>query len=261
MNYRNHALRRLGNVTSGALAGHYTLPTRVVDALAAVDRLLAEQERVAAQAHQNAPAVLLAQVKDAARTGKKFPAADRVVVAEQERQARELYRTALSHAVDDLENAAEGAFTGCADELITDHLRPALAEVMAEVADVAEKLRPYGLEHHRLLDAPDDARKARGRLDALTERYRAIRAAQSAIGSLLAPLTPEASRTSEVRNVAELTAGYNPGKVPWPTEDLAAKLVWFVTNGADVWVATHAERDALAAEQATTLLAPTKVSA
>jgi len=246
--FRNPNLRRLEHVFAGAAGGVFDLPQRVRAAVDAVDRLVAEQVRVRALPESLADLVLVEEITAAAKAGKgRFPTADKLVVADQERRARAAYDAALAQSLDELENQVENAVVGCADEIVSEHLRPALAEVMVEVSEIAELLAPYGLDHAALLEAPEPARKARRQLDAVAARYTALRNAQSALGSLREQPQIEAGKLFEIRNRTDLCAGLRAG-APWP-DDTVAKLIWFADHHAEVWMPTPAERETAALDE------------
>jgi hypothetical protein len=189
---------------------------------------------------------LLEQITNAAKAGKKFPNPAELAAAEQDRRTRDLYGNALSQATEGLENQLEDAIVGTADDIVTEHLRPALDEVMTEAVELVRILAPYGMAHEGLLQAPEEARQARVRFDFVVGRYRVLRDAQVELGALRDQPQREGGRYFEVRNRDTVAAGYRPGVVPWPTDDTLAKLVWFITNGAEVWMPTPAEREAAA---------------
>jgi len=253
--YRSKALRRLAHVFAGAEAGVYTLPERISDARAALDRLDAEQERltkVPAVAHD---AALVDEITEAAKAGKKFPNPDQLAQAEQNRRARDTYNAALNQARELLEDNLENAVVGSAELLITESLRPVLGEVMAEATDLAAALAGHGTDHRALLGAPEPVRQARLRFDHVATRYLALRNAQTALSGF-SPPADEGGRFAELRNFDTLTAGYRPGVLPWPTDNTVAKLVWFAQHDADVWMPTVTERQARFADHLATRLNP-----
>ncbi len=68
------------------------------------------------------------------------------------------------------------------------------------------------------------------------------------------PPPDEGGRFFEVENFPDLTAGYRPGVVPWPTDNTIGKLAWFVEHGARVWMPTLPEREARFADHLATRL-------
>lgn len=240
--FRNHTLRRLGHLFNGADAGYFTLPATVTAGIAAIENLEAERQRLATLPAGMTGFELIEEIKTAARAGTKFPTGAALAEAERDRLARDTYATALNNAAGQLEDILEGAVVAAAETIITGHLRPALNEVVADTTRIATELRPYGIEPHGLLAAPDKARKARQDLDRVTVHYRALRDAQGAASSLRGEAMDN-GRLFEIRNYTDLTAGYRAGAKPWPTDDTAAKLLWFIDHGADIWMPTVAERD------------------
>ncbi len=151
------------------------------------------------------------------------------------------------------EMAAKDLLYGTAPEsIITEHLRPALAQVMEEVRDLEPKLEGRSVEApQNFLRASAEAREAFNTLNDVAYRYDGIRAAQQAAGRLLdGPQVDTGHKFREFRDPTALgiTIGGMAGRSQPVPEHRLTRLVWTATVGKDqVWMPTPAEQDEQAA--------------
>jgi hypothetical protein len=140
-----------------------------------------------------------------------------------------------------------------AELIISDHLRPALAEVIEEVAALVPKLEGRDVENAQgFLRAPETAREAFGRLSDLSYRYSALRDAQRAAGRLLdGPAIDKGQKYAELRDPEAVGVAVMHGNarvVPQPIpEHRLARLIWIATVARDqAWMPLPAEQDEMA---------------
>lgn len=146
---------------------------------------------------------------------------------------------------------------GSADQVITDHLQPALAAFLDQVhADLTtagrHALNPAVTVD--MLDEPDDVRAAIVRLHSITPTYGALRTSWEICrnrSTSIQNADPLGIRSplAEVANLPDLFADWEPahhGRTPWPwaTQVLHVKVGWLVANGARIWLPTTAEQNA-----------------
>lgn len=147
---------------------------------------------------------------------------------------------------------------GSADQVIADHLQPALATFLDQFqADLTtagqHALNPVVTVD--MLDEPDDVRAAIVRLHGILQTYGALRLSweicrnRNTATQNLDPLGIRSPLT-EVANFPDLFADWeraHHGRTPWPwdTTVLHVKLGWLVTNGADIWLPTATEHNAV----------------
>jgi hypothetical protein len=172
----------------------------------------------------------------------------------------------------------EAGVRGQADEIITEHLAPAIAECMDQARPLVEALGEREPSRSGLYDAPQQARDAFDALTLLAERYGRVRAAYRHVRSLLTGnLEQDWRRTllsefrqqslalawpqwNDIRHDSSNAATVYP-TLPWP-EDPVGRLAWIVRSGVDVWVPTPAELAALdhVEADAQSRLAPVEVN-
>jgi len=147
---------------------------------------------------------------------------------------------ALKFAEDDLTRTVVAE----ADAFITDHLAPALAEVVETVRATAPTLDGLDLRDPATLSrASEPVRAAYDATLAASERLFAIRQGQQALGRLRGGGS-SLGLDEEIANIGTIWPGWNklrfngvPAKAPWGT-DRPSALVWFVNHDAELWVPT-----------------------
>lgn len=165
---------------------------------------------------------------------------------------------ALALAVNKAASAAVATAESAADEIVVEHLRPAYEELLTEVREVAEVLRPYTDPTTFQLDlqAIIGATSAKGRdaylgLPRLVERHRLIRQARDRANAVGA-LRPQYDGQDMFASFADPMA-FHPGwKHPAPVpplpapQDPTARLLWTASEQAAAarpWLPTVAEQD------------------
>lgn len=238
-----------------AEAKHYSLPESLHSSMRAEARIR-EQLSVARGELQQVASVgevtesLAGDVVEAARLGKPLPDfAGRVAeVEESERQAR--LRAAVLELA--LELAGRSVVFGTSPEaIIAGHLRPALAETMARARALLPQLRGYNVEAPEdFLRAPAAVLKAYNEVNAMAERYRALRAARSAASFLAGgPKRDSAGWFAELRDpqaAGVRLGGHANRPQPWPTHPVAYFLWLARLPEGNVWMPLPREQDEVA---------------
>lgn len=167
-------------------------------------------------------------------------------------QALQAARLRVSVLRDARELAARELIFGTPPEdIIVEHLRPALAEVIEQVRDLEPKLEARSVEvPENFVRASETARQAVVTLGDLAFRYSAIRAGQQAGGRLLdGPQVDTGHKFSEFRNPQALgiTIGGMAGRPQPVPEHRLTRFLWTATVGKDqVWMPLPAEQDEMA---------------
>ncbi len=255
-----HDRRVAGSISAlieGAQLGHYSVPQSLTDAQATESRLSKELSEAHAALDrlgtvEAAVAPLATNVLEAARVGKPLPDISAPLAKlEQALQAARL-RVSVLRAARELATR-ELLYGTPAEDIITDHLRPALAAVMEEVAALAPKLEGRDVEHAQgFLRAPETAREAYARLSDLAYQYGFIRDGQRAAGRLLdGPAIDKGHKFAEFRDPEALGIPISTGnarEVPQPIpEHRLRRLLWLATTARDqVWMPLPSEQDEMA---------------
>lgn len=234
----------------GCDAGVYTLPSELLELRAAVDHLAALP--VPSAAEEGAlRQTLVESTMAAARRGEDPPDVAAVLEARRDRELAELRRGVVLDAGDRLAGELNTATADRADEIIAEHLRPALERVMADARKQAAAFAPHGQTREALFTAPAKARQSYLEFTEAAGKYTVIRAARQVLERLGArPQHDELGLFSEVRNAAQLwPEQFREGRAsaaappPWHG-DSVTRLAWFVSHDADVWMPTPAQQDA-----------------
>ena len=235
---------RLAPLFAGCDAGHYTLPTELLTARAAVQRLRAAapaEPTTPAQAHQKYLHSLVA----AARAGEDMPSATGYRRAANHHADWQAFCVALHEAV-----ALAESDLVVSDDIITEHLRPALGEVQRDLARLGAILPADASDGFLAsVSATQQARRAWSELEHLAARYSAIRRAYDIVLGYVQH--EDAGEWAWAENLQQLwptwrvLLGYAPGNnaAPWPT-DPRQRLLWLHHHGAQLVVLTAAERSA-----------------
>ena len=139
------------------------------------------------------------------------------------------------------------------EAVIAEHLRPALEDVYERARVCAEALGG-DLDVHRLLTAPDKARKAYSELTHLAARRRMLFEARRQVNTVghRVPEHDVQGMFVEFQSPHVLVPGFTPGStgrwpgVPAPADD-RERLLWVVSDAvaaARPWLPTVAEQDA-----------------
>ncbi len=236
-------------------AGFFTLPAEIVALRAKLAELEALQDQIRREPRPANPRASALQAVLADSTATSLDAALTAESrAESSAHDAEVRPTLLAEAVEHIENRLGAAVSDLADVILAEHLALALAEVVAAVkarVDIATTI-PWN-DARAVSRASEPVLEAYETVSAAADRYGALRAAQS----FLQRLTSEPAREAfdvygQVKNMRDVWAqqgqGYPPVPPPWPDE-LPARLVWFVTHGADLWIPTGPECEAHYLEQ------------
>lgn len=248
---RNDPLTRWAELFNDADDGLFTLPVEITTMRTVVLALDAERDRVADDRPDpvKARADLTCAYLAAAAGQQDWPDASAVLEVERAAQAHTVRSTTLDAARVTAAGDLMGAVDDLAEQLITEHLRPAFAAALTDLRAASEVL-PEDPSGDVLLRAPDKVRKAWLNLDDVTSRLLRARRHAERLGRLRPVRQDEAGEFAAMRNLRQVWPLYQPGRVPpWPSESPRAALLWQVRNGCDLWLPTSAERDAAWLEQ------------
>lgn len=255
MQQRYPAYLRSRSLFAGASAGAYTLPA---DLLAAhttaikIDRRIREQRD--SRAVDDARGQFRNDLLDAIDQDRDLP--DPIVIrqaAEQDRAWSEQSRI-LADIAEHAQIKVVATMHRLAEEIIVDHLRPALDKTITAASKAAPHLGRTFPDAEEALTSSAAMRKAYLELDKLAGRYGALRAAQTLLNdmSLPDPRFDYRNRFRELRNAPDLISTYVIGratapKTPWP-DSPRGRLFWLVTSGAEPWMPTPDDQDQVFAE-------------
>ncbi len=141
-----------------------------------------------------------------------------------------------------------------ADQIITDHLRPAFDQVLEQARAAGAKLGNHGLNPRALLRAPKASQDAFHVLEALADRYQAIQTARIKANNVghRQPQHDVEHMFATFQNPMAFAPDWTPGtarlpRPPFPA-DPTELLFWLVTDPAAVeaqtWLPTLAEQNA-----------------
>lgn len=227
----------------GADDGAYTLPAEISELRAARDRL----DAMTLPEPSTIDHASRAAVDDLIGGGNLDPAP--LIATKNRHDEWQASVRVLADARREVHERLDATAHALADIIITNHLRPALADVAAELAQVADKL-PADVTGQQLLLAAKPARDAWGQLEALSRRYYHLRGAQDVCGTLGSPSQYDGGQWFELDNLLDLWPGWPhrhnvPGAAipPWPQNDPTRRLLWLAHNGARYVMLTGNERD------------------
>lgn len=232
---------------TGHAAGHYTLPADLLELRQATTRL--DSERPDPPQHPTDTAAELGHATvAAAAAGKPLPSVKPLAAAHA---AYDLWRQ-QSDVLDAARNVAamqlDSLVMDLAPTVIAEHLRPAMADLQRQVAEVA-KVLPVDTSDRMLLLADDSTRRLWFEMDGHVTRYTSIRTAQQVVAPPLAGQQVDAGEFAVWDNLDDLwpaqqrSNNISPASPPWP-EDPRAFLLWAATHGGRFAVLTIAEREA-----------------
>jgi hypothetical protein len=139
---------------------------------------------------------------------------------------------------------------GGAEQILTQHVQPALAALIDQVRADRKTVGRYANEPGvsiTMLEENDDVRAAIVRLHSLVPHYGALRTSWEILRqrSMQETRDPLGTRSplAEVDNMPELFADWEPathGRTPWPWSApvLHIKLGWILDNGGRIWLPT-----------------------
>lgn len=246
--YRDPTYARTGALFTGHSTGAYTLPDELVDAERRA-RALLERLRRPGRDRQSDPTreQYLADLYAAIDAGEELP--DPIVLrqaSEHDRALDELH-TLLVGEVELAEMRVVATTQRHAETILVRHLRPALEETVDATRKAATTLGGVLPSHDAIVSGPEAHRKAWLALEALSARYRAIRAAQQIVADVTeGPRYQSPAMLHSFRNLQAIWPNYsNPqASKPWPTTDRGF-MMWLATSGIEPWLPTPAEQDEL----------------
>ena len=248
---RNVQVNRIRPVFAGMDEGMHTLPDGYVAFRKSLARLTAAQQQVSAEWTATDPNAIQSRLTNdlpvlARESDLPSGWEDDLVEATRLRQRIEIKHVTLLDAVSKAESNLVRATDDYADEIIVEHLRPVLDDVIAKVRKATDGRTDLPWEQPRLLARMDKAtRDAFASVEDQYARYAAIRRTQHALNTITADVDEEAwSLFNFIRNLPALWPSYayrsaanNP---PWPT-DQNAMLVWSCQPDVDLWLPTSVE--------------------
>jgi len=237
----------LGRLYSGADAGYYDLPSQM---LAARSRL---QALDAAVAELRPPAGERAALDAAIAAAVQDPTVDvagAVLDARHADEALHLRAAVLRGARDAAADGLEHVGGDLAEVVVTDHLRPALVEVVGQVRSQVRVFSPYGIDADALFTAPAKARAAWQQFGAAAVRYEALRLAHGTVLDLSArSVHDDHAVFGSIRNAADVWPELRTSRQPvahlvrpWP-QQTRPFLLWCMENDAELWLPLADEQE------------------
>lgn len=240
----------LNNLIATQDAGEFTLPPELTTAaslpakLAAVTRPTVEPFGV-----HDAASVLLHNLehdRDADLEALTVKIDEALTAGQRHDRAASVLQAARAQA----ESQAVNAAADLADKVITDHLRPAFEQVLAQAGRIAENLQGHDLDPRQLLSAPAKVRTGWLELQNLTERHDVLRRARGLINTAgLRQSQHDTQQQFATFADPHALTGYTPGSGPPPRidypQDKGRLLLWLVGEAAKArpWLPTVAEQD------------------
>ena len=238
---RNTDLNRLVRVLDGYTAGHFTLPGAVVRAETALRNLQAVEVNI-----PDADAAFF-EVVDAtlaaAADGKRLPPVTSLLKTRAAAAEATAHRDVLIRCLTSAEDQLVQSIRSNADAIITKHLAPVIAEIMAEAAEAARNAEGDG-DRVTLLHGSQANVAAWRTLEVLAERYRAVREVRRVLATGVKHDDPAlfTELRAGLRAVWPRAGTATAGPAPWPDAP-SARLRWLATCGHEVWLPTEAQRD------------------
>lgn len=231
-----------------AAEGRFTLPADLLAWRSGIDDLRVRLQDAQNRATLADPGGVQSQLANAlpgwAAEGKVPDGWVADLLAAQDEQARAMAEaTILDDAVSRAESAMVRLVVDAADEVLTKHLRPVLADVVAKVRKATDGVSVPWDQPSRLARADAKVRAAYAVVEDANVVYEAIRRAQGQLQLLTADAEPDAyGAYNELRNIDEVfpNRAWSRSAVPWPTHPLA-RLVWVCTPPREPWMPTGSE--------------------
>jgi len=228
---------------------HYTLPEEVLEQRRRLEAFAAASDWPV-DPWPSAHAALLDQVRAVADGG----GPPDVAAAVAARTASEIVMATLPAArrqvAEELALAVEQAVADYANEILADHLRPALAETLATVTTAAKAAPVEVLTagDNMLLSAKDTVRKAALAIDGAAVRYSAIRGAHWCTRQYGGAVQQDqAGSYVELRRMELAWPSHAvrtpPQRAPWEDMSPRARMLFLVASGSEPWLPTAEEQD------------------
>lgn len=240
-------LRQWAPMFEDQAQNRYDLPPEVLKLKAAVHRLDQEvaKHNAARPDAALARSEALAAVKAAARTKAALPHTSAVDDAERATTEHHTRATILQQARADLAGDLGSMLADSAEQIITDYLRPVFDRLAAQFAKAASLL-PEPANTDALMRASDDVRTAWLDLDTAATTYQRIRDTADRLNRPTPVQRDTHGEFAMMRNVREVWADWQVGRTPpWTNTDPRLTFLWLARHGAQLWLPTSAERDAL----------------
>jgi len=243
---------QLEALVTSADAGGYTLPPELT---AAYDTLVAVKALTIPTPPTLDPDTAAARIVSATTDGKPadlMALAAEVAEIELGKQRHDQARHILLLAVEQAGDRAQHLASDIAEQVIEQHLRPALEQVYEQAREVGAVLAGHSLDAHTLLTAPQKVRTAYLKLPELLTRRSAIFTARRLINTLgyREAKHDGTNLYGEFERPLALSPQWKPPmsipRIPAPA-DPTERLLWIVgPEGAAgrPWLPTIAEQDA-----------------
>jgi hypothetical protein len=243
---RNPELNKIGALFAAADNGHFSLPDVIVRQQRRVPALTEALRDRHGRQLPGARGALASDILDAIDADKALPDAATLIEAAVADQAAAEMRTVLSDLLQEAQDDLVTLVMHAADEIIVDHLRPALVETLDQAAQAADKIGNWPIVSEAALTAPQETREAIIGLGGLAGRYRAVRNAQRCLRIVTpGPRFDTDDVFVELRNLPDVWPNYSSWSsktAPWPS-DPRQRLLWLVTSDAEPWMPTPREQD------------------
>lgn len=240
--------KQFADLFAAADDGHLTLPARIAGLRKAAERLRLEQAALPGIPEDPRPA-LLASYVDAAGNDQELPALDALPAREAALRELKMRAQVLADAATLAEDQLAGALSQGAEQIATEHLGPAVAELW-EQATVAVAAYPDGATLSDVVRSGGrKAQEAWLRVEELATKYDTLRSAYSRLALGEAEVDGD-GEFLELRNRNELWSESRSTNLtgrptpPWPEADRRARLEWLARHGAQPWCPTPDQRDA-----------------
>jgi len=243
-----NALITLRPLFDGVDAGVFSLPAEVLELRAAVDNLAVQP--APALTEDDVRAELTAATVTAARRGEAPPDLTPLLEARRRDDLERARRQVIVDADARARAQLGTAVAAVADEIITEHLRPVVEDVMAKGRRQVEVFGAHGTEPAALFTAPPKVRQAYTDFTAGVHRYEVARAGRAVLTRVGAqPQYDARGWFGEVRNAEvlwpDVAAGLKTDRArpEWFGMATPVRLQWFAQHGAEVWLPTPAQQD------------------
>ena len=248
MAIREPAYTRLLSIHTNAQAGHFTLPPEVNQAKQTLESIekagTAHNLKDTEEAHAELVTGILAAAKN---KNPRWPTADSVVKARQDAETSKAWNAAVLEAETRATYHFIDTIAGNADAIIENHLRIALAEVLADGEEIKDiYTEAVKLTAHQLLDSPDQLRRGYTQARHLATRYGAIRDAQYKLSQGRVKHDTDdifAEFTNEQELYGKQWAVRRQLQLEYFPADPVARFMHIITSPAEPWMPLPSERD------------------
>jgi len=242
----------LTKLVQSAEGAGYTLPPALMDAWRTYNRVKALEVPEPAVLDAQGAASRIVSATAAGETVDPLAAARQLEQATCDIQTASQARMLVSAATEQAAHLAASLADTLTEQIISEHLRPALEAVYAKTREVAAALDGYGLDPHTLVTAPTKARSAYAALPELVTRRQMIYTARRFANTLghRKPQHDANGLFAELRDPLALSPEWRPPmpipQIPAP-QDPTERLLWVVSDAAapaKPWLPAVEEQDA-----------------